>query len=266
LYPLEQNLLNIILDGAPLPLKDRLRRQVDAINLIQRLARAKEIDFYRLVRGRPSFDENMKLPLADEERKLCTVCFSLVECGRSFKVDAWVVNGFLFSLTFDASPKRFFKRHKVIAESVRFFDDRTIERVEFDSCHVQSVIMELQKYFGDCSISRVNQPLQGPQRDRCIAMLGTGLPEDYQRLMAIADGFVINNWTVHGLATVRHVVDVEQNYYILAEALESLLAVVDGDSQGQVYSIVPEEGSTNSGESFVAALRMKLSSQEPFPR
>jgi hypothetical protein len=258
LYPLEQTLLNVVIDRAPACWKDSLKEQVETINLIQRHAKAKEINFYRLIRGQPSFDDRIRLSFTRGEHKLCTIAFSPSNYDMNIKADVWMVNGFLFSLGFSFSPKEFLKCEDITVKELRFFDDAALQDKETEGWRDSALVPTLKQFFGDCDISQVNQPLGEGEKKRCITMLGTKFPDDYRQLMLIADGFEIGDWKVNGLATVRQVVDLEQNWYILAESTEAFLAVIEADSQGEVYYLVPGEDPVKLGKSFVAAMKTRL--------
>lgn len=103
----ESNVLNCVrnhLDSESQRLWDS---QVHAINKVQRLPGGVEVNFYRMRRGRVSFDERISFKNWKEELLLATVTATLPNAGAILEVKVWCVNGFLFSLEYDGNADYF---------------------------------------------------------------------------------------------------------------------------------------------------------------
>jgi hypothetical protein len=98
LKPVERRLLDAVAATSPPEYRELLRQQLDHINFVQRLSDGKEINFYCIRDGRPSWDPLLALPDQREESKLATVHLRAKGGPNEFTVDVWIVKGYLFSL------------------------------------------------------------------------------------------------------------------------------------------------------------------------
>ncbi|CDN90626.1 hypothetical protein [Hydrogenophaga intermedia] len=85
------------LDGKLLTLWDS---QVQAINKVQRLPDGVETDFYRMLKGRPSFPEELAFPNKTEELLLAKVRVDVPGVKGALSANVWCVRGYLFSIEF----------------------------------------------------------------------------------------------------------------------------------------------------------------------
>lgn len=60
LYPFETRIIEAVKSRLDVGGASRLQRQVEGINKIQRLANGKEVNFYRMLHGKPAFDESLR--------------------------------------------------------------------------------------------------------------------------------------------------------------------------------------------------------------
>jgi hypothetical protein len=75
-------------------------RQVLAINKVQRLPEGIEVNFYRMHKGRPSFDEDLAFPNRTTELLIAEVRISLDRSYGELVAHLWCVRGFLFSIEY----------------------------------------------------------------------------------------------------------------------------------------------------------------------
>ncbi len=79
--------------------KRRWMARIDAINLVQRLNGAREVNCYSMLGGRPSMDGASRIVDVEGEFKFATVVVGGAT-GTTNTVDVWLVDGVLFSLEF----------------------------------------------------------------------------------------------------------------------------------------------------------------------
>ncbi|WP_266157914.1 hypothetical protein [Dyella silvatica] len=100
LYPFEVRIIEAVGAGLRRDSQYRLQRQAEAINYIQRLADGREVNLYRMRRGRAVFDDDLRFPAAADEALLATAALSEPAGRVSFGVEVWLAKGRLFSLEF----------------------------------------------------------------------------------------------------------------------------------------------------------------------
>lgn len=105
LRSLERKLLNAFTERLSPDAATLLKKQIEQINLVQRHADHKEVNFYCMKHGKPAFDERFRFPTR-QETKLATIRFTAVDAPELFRADIWLVHGHLFSIEFDRSPKQ----------------------------------------------------------------------------------------------------------------------------------------------------------------
>lgn len=104
LRPLERKLINALVEHLRPGAGALLSKQVDQINLVQRHASEKEVNFYCIKRGKPAFDEKFRFP-TKQEVKLATITFKAAGTNL-LRANFWLVHGHLFSIEFNQSPKQ----------------------------------------------------------------------------------------------------------------------------------------------------------------
>lgn len=80
-------------------------RQVQAINKVQRLPEGCEVNFYRMAKGRPTFDDALAFPNKTTELHLADVKVSWGNVSSELVAHVWCVRGFLLGTqNIDGSP------------------------------------------------------------------------------------------------------------------------------------------------------------------
>lgn len=74
--------------------------QVQAINKVQRLPEGAEANFYRMAKGRPTFDEGLAFPNKADELLLASVRVSWGKASSELVARVWCIKGFLFSIEY----------------------------------------------------------------------------------------------------------------------------------------------------------------------
>lgn len=106
LSELEKLILGCVRECLAEPIVTLWDKQVEAINMVQRLPDGVEADFYRLKGGRPSFDEKLSFPNKTTELLIANVWVELANTGK-LTAKLWCVKGFLFSIEYEGSIKYF---------------------------------------------------------------------------------------------------------------------------------------------------------------
>jgi len=116
----------------PATARHLIRRQLEAINLVQRHSQDKEVNLYRMRGRKVEPPVEFRFPNDAEEIHLARVRLESFETAEEVVADVWLVRGILFSITFGRSPKTVpLNRHKI--KSCELFVDvmrPSIERLE----------------------------------------------------------------------------------------------------------------------------------------
>lgn len=134
LSDLEKSVLDAVrsrLDPQLVPTWDR---QVQAINKVQRLPEGCEVNFYRMAKGRPTFDDAMAFQNKTTELHLADVKVSWGKASSELVAHVWCVRGFLFSIEY--------------AGSVAYFEEAAgmDPPPEFDiACELKADLLEVAK-------------------------------------------------------------------------------------------------------------------------
>ena len=109
LSALEKRLLNAVRAQLAPGLTQTWDRQVQAITKVQRLPEGVEVNFYRLVKGRPTFDEDLAFANKAKELLLASLTVSLGKASSELEARVWCVNGFLFSIEYTGGGVAYFE-------------------------------------------------------------------------------------------------------------------------------------------------------------
>ena len=258
-YPLERCLLLEVINCAPSGYKDRLRKQIESITIIQRLSGLKEIDFYPMKNGKAYHDQRYLLPFRKSDHVVCTIDFEIKDSNSRFKMKAWLIEGFLFMLTFDKSPKQYRMCDEiVITKILPSYSDLTVQPINNAMGNETVDTQKLKELLGDYNFEFMFRPIPETKKEELLCSFDSKLPKDYIKLISYADGFEIGCWIVHGLTKIRHVVGKDFNYYILAETSDGYLTVKEGSDNAQLSFFMHDQDAVNMGSSFISALKQVL--------
>lgn len=82
-------------------------KQFQAVNKIQRLPDGVEVNFYRMEKGKATFDPAISFPNKMEELLLAKVRLRVVDADQQLEASVWAVGGFVFSIEYGAGSKYF---------------------------------------------------------------------------------------------------------------------------------------------------------------
>jgi hypothetical protein len=103
----ERFLLAGLVQHVPAELAAAIRQQWRGLNLIQRGVDWKEVNFYRLVRGRVDREGLPRLPVRDGEVKLLSLALQPAGNAAMLHVNFWSVDGWFFNFNADRSLEPF---------------------------------------------------------------------------------------------------------------------------------------------------------------
>lgn len=82
-------------------------KQLQSVNKIQRLPDGVEVNFYRMQKGKASFDLGIAFPNKTEELLLATVTLKVQGADQQLVASVWMVRGFMFSIEYGSGSKYF---------------------------------------------------------------------------------------------------------------------------------------------------------------
>ena len=104
LRPIEAWVVDQALAALALPAPALLRGQLRATNRVQRLLGGREVNLYRIRRGRATQDPALALPNRAREAVLARVRARATGAEPPWEAQLFLVDGFLFSIVFDRVP------------------------------------------------------------------------------------------------------------------------------------------------------------------
>jgi hypothetical protein len=259
LYPFEVSLIEAVIDRLSGESGLRLRKQVEAINKIQRIAEGKEVNLYKMSHGKPSFDDGLSFTGTGDEALLATVSLEDPSGKRSrLKVELWLAHGRLFSLVFNERPGGLFGQLQTaqpkIADVRIWFDPMQSQKVPRRATSI-SPSDWLDDWQNKGRISQLQIPLSREERTAALERIDAVLPADYVDLLSRTDGLKLGEYVVHGAAKIRKIVTVDANYYVLADAESNGLVVKEGGQDGELFVLDYEDESMwPVGKSLKAAI------------
>jgi hypothetical protein len=248
-YSFERNLLDEVTSHLDARGKELLRRQISSINKIQRLSSGREVNLYRLHRGKPAFDDSIRFPNAADEALLASAFLIVPNKLAKLKAEVWLAKGRLFSLVYGKPPAQFFAETGLksacpqVVEMKIWCDPMRPSSDEPEGPVDTSMLTGwLREWFAKGMVSNLHAPLPESDRAALIGQITARLPADYVDLVGQTEGAKIGACTVYGLKKIREVVQPQATYYIVAE-LEGIGALVisEGGHDG-VLHLMPYEG------------------------
>lgn len=116
--PLEVAILELLFRAVPAETAKSLRKQVSLIAKIQRINHGKEVDLYFQHKDDNSGVVNDRIMPDIGEFKFATVKFTIPCDNIKMSVDFWLVHGYLFSLNFNSSPKKYMRKDVIEIQEV----------------------------------------------------------------------------------------------------------------------------------------------------
>ena len=235
LNPLEQKLLQAVGDKLDPETQAIWRRQLEQINYVRRWARGKEVSLYALKRGKQNFDPTDLFP-ADQAVMLASAFFEAERSEKQFRADFYLVQGRIFSMEFNESPREVRKTSLKVHE-VRMHSDPMAPVEEIESHPLENNRLEgwVAKWVEHHRAEKLRTPLPRDKRDGILGRMDGVLPTDYLELVGQTEGLTIDGCVVFGVSEIRSVVDPDRNYYMLADLEgQGALTVAREDPSGVI--------------------------------
>ncbi|MBO9857260.1 hypothetical protein LN565_04130 [Xanthomonas euvesicatoria pv. euvesicatoria] len=102
---LERLVLDSIAGRLPVSERELWSLQVSKINKVQRLPQGVEVNFYRISRGRPTFDD--EIAFKNRTQELMVASLVIKACNQELAAKVWCVRGFIFSIEYEGAPAFF---------------------------------------------------------------------------------------------------------------------------------------------------------------
>ncbi|MDR2152653.1 MAG: SMI1/KNR4 family protein [Helicobacteraceae bacterium] len=262
-YPYETELLNKVKSLLNKEAQNLFQRQIDMVNKVQRLSNNKEVNLYRMRFGKPTFDDSIRFPNLIKEAILAKACF-IGESGKAVKIKIWLVQGYIFSLTFDRAPKILcatsalkdilptIKDVKIITDPMN--ENKSHNKIEIDipRIEIKDIVAKAYKFLLPTEIQSA------------LDVIDAKLPNDYIDLIYKTNGANGKGFLIYGIKEIREIIFDSRSYYILAEFEGFGIIAVEGESNnGELYLLQYEiENIKPLGISFERALREALRLQQ----
>lgn len=235
--PLESTLINAYRRELTPEGQVILDRQIASTNRIHRLTDSKEVCFYRMKWGKPTFKPDDAFPLTGDEVRLASIEYTVPTTGAKMSADLWLVRGFLFSITFNRSPSDHANLDHIDVARITVLADAMQQAVKSPhstgEVHVSGWLSNWDRKYGLLGLSH---PLSPAERDDRLANLGVGLPQEYMDLVSQTEGLQLPGCVVLGIKGIRPVVLCDATYFILAELEDRGCVVVrEGDTSATVF-------------------------------
>jgi hypothetical protein len=248
----------------------RLRRQVEVVNKVQRLVSGKEVNLYKMVRGKPAFDDDLRFTGLPEEALLATLWLESPQKGTGrLKLELWLAQGRLFSLISDKPPQAFFAGiplgsvQAVTVDMKIWLEFPAQPRDEPDSSEVS--LEGWPQAWRDKGLLKEVRPLSpSALMEKSLSRVDAALPADYRELIAQTDGGKVADWVIHRVEDIRKIAFTDCSYYVLAERSNAALAVREGNTTPRLFLLGFEDDIVRAaGESFQAALIGEIGALSP---
>ena len=209
LTPSEGRVITAVGEKLSATAKPLFEAQIKAINLIQRHASGKEVNFYTMRRGKPIVVESCLFPLRSEAL-LATVLLDLGPGTKSLRAEVRLVAGHVFSVDFNRAPGKLVEKD-IHAASVEI------------GCDPMTPVIEAPV-------------LDSRWREEFLKTIHSKLPDEYLRIAYGKRDSATDDWVIFDLRHIRKVVVRDGNYYLLAEKHGmGAVGIKEDEFSGQIY-------------------------------
>lgn len=257
LLPSDKAVLEAVASRVPPDLREHVKCQVGAINKVQRLTQGREVNFYRMHRGKPTFEEGIRLPSQREETVIARASVRMLDTNVQVLVSVWLVRGFVFSLVLNKSiPHSSNVDGNFVVDSCEILPGALGCKHMSPESH-EDLPAGLATWHLDGKIEGWHVPLQAVDRETRLAALGSALPQGYLAILAICDGFSCGRIQVKGLVELGPTPVGQNSIILLANIGEHFgVATMEGARDPAIYFVnnAADDYSRRLGADFRAAL------------
>jgi hypothetical protein len=105
LNAIETRIIDAVAAALPKDAASVLRSQVSLVNKVQRIDQDREVDFYHMEKGKPTFPDTALFPNRADEFEIARVHLTDIETGHQSEVTVSLVKGHLFCIEFSHTPR-----------------------------------------------------------------------------------------------------------------------------------------------------------------
>jgi hypothetical protein len=243
-----------------------MRRQLESVNKVQRFTDDREVNLFHMVRGKAFFDESLLFANRTPEARLATLKLRAKSAPSSIRAEVWLAHGRIFSVTFD-SPPRLWTDDTVEIESVRLWTNPMEADTEIEARPAtQSDVARLERWLDGVAAQRaISDALAPPSElwlERRLSELEYGFTRDVVELFGISGGFRIDDYTVHGLSSIRTIILECGEFVVIAEKTPLEVLAILRDHSGAFYRLSPDgRAPEDMGTDLKSSLRRFLASE-----
>lgn len=187
--------------------RDLFLVQMRSVNKVQRHAKDKEVNLYCMKGGKAFLDESVRFKNRSGDLLLATALLRIEEGIKPIRVEVWISNGRLFSMTFDQSPSALVRQSSAAVTDTKLHAD-------------------------PCTVGMT--PPEVPD--------ARSLPPEYQGILNQTPSRLINGWRLNTPEELRKVIQPERNYLVLAEKDGvGVIAVPDSEQNAASYFLSYED-------------------------
>lgn len=267
--PYEKAVLCAIESHLSIDAQNIFHKQISLINKVQRLSKNKEVNLYRKKGWKIHFDDTLRFPLDLPEVKLGKVKIKFKDdSNQTHKIinaEIWLVEGHIFSITFNISPLPYLKnsfdivRVEILEDPMQKTIVSTIDEIENSFIYAW-----IKQNFPNVKIEEIFSPLLPERINKKLKEFDCKFPDDWLELLNYCDGFKLDKCSVYGLHDVRQVTTDENQLIIITEGFGSKMLTINRDKKdGIIYYIdlaIDTFEFIDYGNSFRVALGRYLNS------
>ena len=210
----EKKILLSVGDQLPPEKQTEFIKQIDAIHSLVRnngkkdvLFRYKAQDKERLQNASPFFN-------ISPERTFASVKFQATELSEDFHAEIGLVNGVLFSIEFNKTPKAIGRKPVAIQETRIIAESMWPDH---DQPPPKTLSGPVGEWMDKQGFSSFHSPLSANAIEEWKAYFNINFPAEYLDIIKQTEGAESDNLIIHGLSNLPRVVFPDENYLILCE-------------------------------------------------
>lgn len=267
--PYEKAILSAVQSHLSIDAQNIFYKQISLINKVQRLSKNKEINMYCKKGWKIRFDDTLRFPLDLPEVKLAKVKIKFNDDSnqtyKTINAEIWLVEGHVFSITFNISPLPYLKnsfdivRVEILEDPMQKTMISTINEVD-----TSFIYAWIKQNFPNLEIEKVFAPLLPELINKKLKEFDCVFPDDWLELLRYCDGFKLDKCSVYGLHDARQVNTDENQLIVITEGFGSKLLTINRDKKDGIIYYMDLATDTfefiDYGKSFKVALVRYLNS------
>ena len=225
-----------------------LSQQVNAINLVQRNNRSREVCLYTVKNGKTVRNASSRFPNQTLELNFATIKFRQGGTSRQWTADFFSVRGYFFSIEFTPSPQDIDRgvelidihlHHDLMTTSVA---EPALIKIDINEVQLPDWVREWNQRYG---LTEPRKALSAEKSAELIDAIPAKLPADYLELSRVVEGVNLAEIEILGLSQIIEIQIQDTNFFGIAQVNgDGMIAVRKGDVNGQLY-FLPYDGANS---------------------